>query len=81
MATALQRGGTYHGLACVVSEVAFLGGTAHTAKIRATIRTPAYWTGQPDGRRTPHQQEILGPCILTLTLIQDGWRILALNGP
>ena len=61
--------------------MAFLDGTSDTARIRATILTPAYQTGQPDGRKIPHAQEILGPCIFSLSLTPDGWRILALTAP
>jgi hypothetical protein len=61
--------------------VAFLDGTSDTARIRATIVTPAYRTGQPDGRKIPHAQEILGPCIFSLSMTPDGWRILALTAP
>ncbi len=79
IATALKNGGTYLGLAFVVHEVAFLDGTADTARIRASIVTAAYRTGQPDGRTIPHVQEILGPCIFSLSLTTDGWRVLALT--
>jgi serine/threonine protein kinase len=79
IAGALKNGGTYLGLSFVVRDVAFLDGTTDTARIRATIFTPAYWTGQPDGRKIPHAQEILGPCIFSLSLTPDGWRILALT--
>jgi len=79
IATALKNGGTYLGISFVVKDVAFLGGTSGTARIRATILTPAYTTGQPDGRKIPHAQEILGPCIFSLSLTPDGWRILALT--
>ena len=81
IATALKNGGTYLGLSFVVRDVAFLDGTSDTARIRATIFTPAYKTGQPDGRKIPHAQEILGPCIFSLSLTPDGWRILALTVP
>jgi hypothetical protein len=81
IATALKNGGTYLGLSFVVRDVAFLDGTSHTARIRAAIFTPAYKTGQPDGRKIPHAQEILGPCIFSLSLTPDGWRILALTVP
>jgi hypothetical protein len=79
--TALKNGGTYLGLSFVIRDVAFLDGTSNTARIRATIFTPAYMTGQPDGRKLPHAQETLGPCIFTLSLTADGWRILALTAP
>lgn len=81
IATALKNGGTYLGLSFVVKDVAFLDGTSDAARIRATILTPAYTTGQPDGRKIPHAQEILGPCIFSLSLTPDGWRILALTMP
>jgi hypothetical protein len=81
IATALKNGGTYLGLSFGVRDVAFLDGTSHTARIRATILTPAYKTGQPDGRTIPHAQEILGPCTFSLSLTPDGWRILALTTP
>jgi eukaryotic-like serine/threonine-protein kinase len=81
IATALKNGGTYLGLSFVIRDVAFLDGTSDTARIRATIFTPAYMTGQPDGRKIPHAQEILGPCIFTLSLTSDGWRIRALTTP
>ena len=61
--------------------MAFLDGASDTARIRATIFTPAYKTGQPDGRKIPHAQEILGPCIFSLRLTPDGWRVLALTAP
>jgi eukaryotic-like serine/threonine-protein kinase len=79
--TALKNGGTYLGLSFVVRDVAFLDGTSDTARIRATIVTPAYKTGQPDGRKIPHAQEILGPCMFSLSRTPDGWRILALTVP
>jgi len=81
IATALKNGGTYLGLSFVVKNVAFLDGTANTARVRATIVTPAYQTGQPDGRKIPHPQEVLGPCIFSLNLTPDGWRVLALTTP
>ena len=81
IATALRNGGTYLGLSFVVKDAAFLDGTSGTVRIRATILTPAYTTGQPDGRKIPHAQEILGPCIFSLSLTPDGWRILALTTP
>jgi hypothetical protein len=81
IATALKNGGTYLGLSFVVRDAAFLDRTSDTARIRAAIFTPAYKTGQPDGRKIPHAQEILGPCIFTLSLTPDGWRILALTVP
>ena len=78
---ALKNGATYIGLAFVVRDVVLLGGTADTARIRATIVTPAYQTGQPDGRKVPHAQEIVGPSVFSLSLTPDGWRILALTAP
>jgi hypothetical protein len=81
IATALKNGGTYLGLSFVIRDAAFLDGTSDTARIRATILTPAYQTGQPDGRKIAHAQEILGPCIFSLSLTPDGWRIQALTAP
>jgi hypothetical protein len=81
IATALKNGGTYLGLSFVVRDVVFLDGTSETARVRATIFTPAYSTGQPDGRKIPHAQETLGPCIFSLSLTPDGWRVLALTVP
>ena len=79
IATALTNGGTYLGLSFVVKDVAFLDGTSGTARVRATILTPAYRTGQPDGRTIAHAGESLGPCVFSLRLTSDGWRILALT--
>jgi len=79
--TALNNGATYRGLAFVVRDAAFLDGSSTTARIRATIVTPAYETGQPDGRKIPHPQESVGPAVFTLSLTRDGWRILALTAP
>jgi hypothetical protein len=81
IATALKNGGTYLGLSYTIKDAAFLDGTSGTARIRATILTPAYDTGQPDGRKIPHAQETLGPCVFSLTLTPDGWRILGLTVP
>ena len=81
LATAMDNGATYLGLAFVVKGAAFLDGTSTTARIRATIVTPAYETGQPDGRKVPHAQEDVGPSVFTLILTRDGWRILALTAP
>jgi len=81
IATALKNGGTYLGLSYVIKDAAFLDGTSGSARIRATILTPAYLTGQPDGRRIPHAQEILGPCTFSLGLTTDGWRVLGLTVP
>lgn len=81
IATALKNGGTYLGLSFVLKDVAFLGGTVDTARIRATIVTPAYSTGQPDGRKIPHVKEILGPCTFSLRRSPDGWRIVSLTTP
>lgn len=81
IATALRNGGTYLGLSFVVRDVAFLDGTSNAARIRATILTPAYRTGQPDGRKIAHSQEIVGPCIFSLRMMPDGWRVLALTVP
>jgi eukaryotic-like serine/threonine-protein kinase len=80
IAAALKNGGTYLGLAFVVKDAAFLDGTSDTARIRATIVTPAYKTGQPDGRRVPHAQDIVGPSAFALRLTPDGWRIRGLTG-
>lgn len=77
--TALQKGATYIGLSFVVKDAAFLDGTSDTARVRATIVTPAYETGQPDGREVAHAQDTVGPSIFTLSLTQDGWRILGLT--
>jgi hypothetical protein len=79
--TALNNGATYLGLGFVVKDAAFLDGSSTTARIRATIVTPAYETGQPDGRKIPHPQETVGPAVFTLSLTRDGWRILALTAP
>lgn len=79
--TALDNGATYLGLAFVVKDAAFLGGTSTTARMRALIVTPAYQTGQPDGRKVPHAQETVGPSVFTLSLTRDGWRILGLAAP
>ena len=81
IATAIKNGATYLGLAFVVKDVAFVDGTSETARIRATILTPAYQTGQPDGRKIAHAQEIVGPSVFTLRWATDGWRILSLNAP
>jgi len=78
LATALERGATYLELRFVVKDAAYLDGTSDTARVRATIITPAYETGQPDGRRVAHPQETVGPSIFTLSLTRDGWRILSL---
>jgi eukaryotic-like serine/threonine-protein kinase len=81
IATALKNGATYLGLAFVAQDVAFLDGTSGTVRIRATILTPAYRTGQPDGRKVPHGQDTVGPSVFTLSLTPDGWRILSLTAP
>lgn len=81
IAAALKNGGTYLGLSYVISDVTYLGGTTDTARIRATILTPAYQTGQPDGREIPHPKETLGPYVFSLSLTADGWRILSLAAP
>ncbi len=78
---ALKNGAAYLGLAFVVKDAAYLEGSSTTARIRATIVTPAYETGQPDGRKIPHPQETVGPAVFTLSLTRDGWRILALTAP
>ena len=79
--TAVDNGATYLGLAFVVKGAAFLDGTSDTARIRATIVTPAYETGQPDGRKVPQALETVGPSVFTLSLTRDGWRILGLTAP
>ena len=81
LATALARGATYLGLSFVVRDAAFLDGTTDTARVRATIVTPAYETGQLDGRKVAHAQETVGPSVFTLSLTRDGWRILGLAVP
>lgn len=78
LATALERGATYLGLSFVVRDAAYLDGTTDTARVRATIVTPAYETGQLDGRKVAHAQETVGPSVFTLSLTRDGWRILAM---
>jgi len=79
LATALERGATYVGLSFVVRDAVYLDGTSDTARVRATIITPAYGTGQPDGRTVAHAQETVGPSVFTLSLTRDGWRILGLT--
>ena len=79
--TAVDNGATYLGLGFVVKGATFLDGTSDTARIRATIVTPAYETGQPDGRKVPHAVETVGPSVFTLSLTRDGWRILGLTAP
>jgi hypothetical protein len=81
IAAALKNGGTYLGLSFLIRDAAFQNGTSTTARIQVTIVTPPYRTGQPDGRTISHAQEILGPCTFTLSLTQDGWRILGLSVP
>jgi len=81
LATALERGATYLGLSFVVRDAAYLDGTTDTARVRATIVTPAYETGQLDGRKVAHAQETVGPSVFTLSLTRDGWRILGLAVP
>jgi eukaryotic-like serine/threonine-protein kinase len=81
IAGAVKNGGTYFGLSHVIKDAVLLQGTGGVASIRATILTPAYQTGQPDGRTIPHAQEILGPCVFSLRMTTDGWRILSLTGP
>jgi hypothetical protein len=81
IATAVKNGGTYLGLSFVVKDVAYLGGGSETARIRATIVTPGYQTGQPDGRKISHAQDIMGSCVFSLSLRHDGWRILSLTAP
>jgi len=79
IAVALKNGGTYLGLAFVVKDVAFVDGTSGAARIRATIVTPAYHTGQPDRRKVLHAEDVVGPSVFALSLTQDGWRILGLT--
>jgi eukaryotic-like serine/threonine-protein kinase len=81
IATAFKNGASYLGLAFVVKDVAFVDGTSDIARIRATIVTPRYETGQPDGRKVPHAQESVGPSVFSLRLTPDGWRILSLTAP
>jgi serine/threonine protein kinase len=81
IATALKNGATYLRLAFVAKDVAFLDATSDTARIRAIIVTPAYETGQPDGRKIAHAQEVVGPSVFTLSLGPDGWRILSVTAP
>lgn len=81
LVTALARGATYLGLSFVVRDAAYLDGTPDTARVRATIVTPAYETGQLDGRKVAHAQETVGPSVITLSLTRDGWRILGLAVP
>jgi len=79
IATAFRNGATYLGLEFVGKDVAFLDGTYDIARIRASIVTLAYQTGQPDGRKVAHQKEIVGPSVFTLKLAADGWRILSMT--
>lgn len=81
LVTALEKGATYLALSFVVKDAAYLDGTSDTARVRATIVTPAYETGQPDGRKVAHAQETVGPSVFTLNLTRDGWRILGLTAP
>jgi hypothetical protein len=81
IATALKNKATYIGLAFVVKDATFLDGTSDTSRIQATILTPAFETGQQDGRRVSHAKEIVGPSIFTLKLTPNGWRVLGLTAP
>jgi hypothetical protein len=81
IATAVKNGGTYLGLSFLVKDVSFLGGRSGTARLRSTVVTPAYKTGQPNGRQMVHATETLRPCIFSLTLTPDGWRIADLATP
>jgi serine/threonine-protein kinase len=81
IATALRNKATYIGLAFVVKDATFLDGTSDTTRIQATILTPAFETGQQDGRRVSHAKEIVGPSIFTLKLTPNGWRVLGLTAP
>ncbi|MEP7035148.1 MAG: protein kinase [Actinomycetota bacterium] len=81
IAAALRNGATYLGLGFVVKDVAYLDGTSDTARIRATIVTPAYTTGHPDGRKLTHNQETVGPSVFTVGYVPDGWRILSMTAP
>lgn len=79
IATAFRNGATYLGLEFVVKDVSFLDGTSDAARIRATIVTLGYQTGQPDGRKVAHQPEVVGPSVFTVKLAADGWRILGMT--
>jgi eukaryotic-like serine/threonine-protein kinase len=79
IATAFRNGATYLGLEFVVKDVAFLDATSDVARIRATIVTLGYQTGQPDGRKVAHQPEVVGPSVFTVKLAADGWRILSMT--
>ena len=79
IATAFRNGATYLGLAFMVKDVAFMDGTSDIARIRATIVTEAYQTGQPDGRKVAHRAEIVGPSVFTVKRTADGWRILSMT--
>jgi hypothetical protein len=79
IATARKNGGTYLGLTFLVQDVAFLDGRPGTARLRATVVTPAYKTGQPNGRKVVHAREVRGPCIFALSLTPAGWRIAGLT--
>ena len=81
IATALQNRATYLGLTFEVKDVVYLDGVSETARIRATIITPDYRTGQPDGRKVAHQRESVGPSVFTVKLVPDGWRILSVTAP
>ena len=58
LATALENGATYLGLAFVVKDAAFLAGTSTTARIRATIVTPAYSGRHARAARTSFLAEL-----------------------
>jgi len=79
LATALARGATYLGMRFVVKDASFLDGTSDAARIRATIVTPAFETGQPDGRTVAHGPQTDGPSVFILSLTRDGWRIVGLT--
>jgi hypothetical protein len=72
IATAVRNGATYLGMTFVVKDAAFLGGTSESTRIRASISTPAYETGQPDGRKVPHPQDVAGPVVFNLKTCH-GW--------
>jgi hypothetical protein len=81
LATAARNGAIYLGLAFLVKDAVFVDGTTTTARIRATIVTPAYETGQPDSHKVAHPKETVGPSVFSLAMTRDGWRILGLIAP
>jgi hypothetical protein len=78
IATALKNKATYLGLIFVIKDAEFLDGTSESARIRATIVTPAYETGQRDGRRISHPKDTVKASVFTLKLTPVGWRVLGL---